>query len=159
MTAIWSLPASLSPPLDTRGAITDALYRFVVGLDTSDAALFDSAFTEDVRFEVNGRVTESLATVRTNCYGPVSRLDTTHFVTNVRVNVADAGLKASVSASVLAQHYRAGTGKEAGATRYMTGALYLADLVKDDADGLWKMNNLKMKSTWGEGDFGVLTGS
>jgi hypothetical protein len=160
MTAsTWTLPASLSPPLSTREAIADALYRSVAGLDTPDPALFESAHTQDATFEINGRVIDGMKDIIAQIYDPTARLDTTHFITNVRIHVADAASEAKMSASGLAQHYRPGTGREAGATRYMTGSSYFIDLVKDDKDGLWKIKKFQMKATWSEGDRGVITGN
>lgn len=63
-----------------------------------------------------------------------------------------------MSADVLAQHYRAGTGRETGASRYLTGGLYLMDLIKDDTEGLWKIKHFKIKTVWAEGDRGVVRG-
>jgi hypothetical protein len=136
-----ALPAALSPALSDREGVADALYRFIVGLDTNDVALFESAFTRDGVFNINGRTFDGLDNIRTGCYEPVSKLDTTHFPSNIRINVT--GSKATMSASALAQHYRGGTGRETGAPRYMTGGLYLLDLVKDDTEGLWKIKHFK----------------
>ncbi|MCJ1436259.1 hypothetical protein MMC27_005637 [Xylographa pallens] len=157
MASTMSLPAALSPSLTSREAIADALYRFVIGMDTNDIALFDSAFTQDARWEFNGRVVEGLKAVHTDCYeATISKLDTTHFVTNIRIDVIDGGSKASMSALYLAHHYRGGTGRVPGATRYIMGGMYFANLVKDDMDGLWRINIFKMKGIWSEGDRSVM---
>ena len=50
-----ALPAVLTPALDTREAVTDALHRFMLGMDTNDSELFDSAFTQAVRWDLFGR--------------------------------------------------------------------------------------------------------
>ncbi|KAL3460961.1 hypothetical protein BJX64DRAFT_172477 [Aspergillus heterothallicus] len=42
MTTVHHLPARLSPALTVREAITDAITRFLVGLDTSDKPLFEN---------------------------------------------------------------------------------------------------------------------
>lgn len=154
-----SLPTSLSS-LGVREAITDAVYRCVLGLDTDDKALFDSAFTPDASFDLNGNVMSGLDAIHTGCYDSVSKLDTTHFISNVRVNVRDDGdsTTASMTASALAQHYRRKQGTEAGATRLLTGSLYFLELVKDGEDGLWKIKHWKLQLVWTEGDWGVMTG-
>lgn len=150
-------PTALSPPLTSREAMTDALYRFMLGMDTNDISLFDSAFTTDARWEFNGRVVDGLKAIHTDCYSPtISQLDTTHFVTNVRINIADGDSEASMSALFQAQHYRSGTGKVAGATPYTIAGHYLMDLIKDDSDGMWKIKTCKMKSIWSTGDRSVM---
>ncbi|KAK9482352.1 hypothetical protein V1527DRAFT_476622 [Lipomyces starkeyi] len=153
-----ALPGAL-PSLGVREAITDALYRCVIGLDTADIALFDSAFTQDASFDLNGKVLDGLNAIHTGCYDFIAKLDTTHFITNIRVDIKYGESKASVTASALALHYRPQQGLEPGATRLMTGSLYFVDCVKDDKDGLWKVTHWKLKSIWTEGDWGVMTGN
>ena len=147
------------PSLSPREAITDAAYRGVLGLDTDDKALFDSAFTKDANFDLNGNVMSGLDAIHTGCFDSISKLDTTHFLSNVRVNVPDGSSKATMTCSALAQHYRRGQGTAVNATRFLTGALYSFDMVEDREHGLWKIQNWSMKLTWTEGDMGVLTGN
>lgn len=101
-----------------------------------------------------------LAAIREDCYDRVSKLDTTHFLSNVRVNlVDDHETKAKVTASALSQHYRTGQGNEPGASYLMSGSLYFVDVEKDATDGVWKIRNWKMKLVWTEGDWGVMSGN
>ncbi|KAK9312052.1 hypothetical protein V1522DRAFT_416812 [Lipomyces starkeyi] len=143
---------SALPSLGVCEAITDALYRAVIGLDTGP-------FTQDASFDLNRKVLDGLNAIHTGCYDFIAKLDTTHFITNIRVDIKDGESKASVTASALAQHYRPQQGREPGATRFMTGGLYFVDSVKDDKDGLWKITYWKLKSIWTEGDWGVMTGN
>ncbi|KAF7596238.1 hypothetical protein BBP40_002771 [Aspergillus hancockii] len=159
MSSLPSLPPTLSPALSGRDAIADALYRCVLGLDNGDSALFDSAFTSNATFGINGRVSEGLPAIHTDCFDVIAKLDTTHFLTNIRINIADSGSKASATASALAQHYGGGKGLQPDQPRLLAGSLYYADLIKDDASGLWKIETFKMQSTWAEGDWGVMTGN
>ena len=150
-----ALPSSLSS-LSVREAITDALYRAVLGLDTSDKALFDSALTQDANFDLNGNVMVGLDAIHAGSYDLLSKLDTTHFISNARVNVRDGDSTASMTASALSQHYRHKQGTVGGATSLMTGSLYFLDLVKDDKDGLWKIKNWKLQLIWAEGDWSIM---
>lgn len=159
MASIPSLPTTLSPALTGRDAIADALYRLVLGLDTNDKELFDSAFTPNSTFAINGRVSEGLPAIHTDCFDVITKLDTTHFITNIRTNIDDSGSKAAVTASALAQHYRGGKGLEPNQTRLLAGSLYYVDFIKDEISGLWKVKDFKMQTTWAEGDWGVLTGN
>ncbi|THC98781.1 hypothetical protein EYZ11_001760 [Aspergillus tanneri] len=108
-----------------RDAIADALYRCVLGLDTGDSALFDSAFTSTATLSMNGRVSEGLPAIHADCFDVIAKLDTTHFVTNIRINIADGGAKASMTASALGQHYRGGKGLQPDQTRLLAGGAVL----------------------------------
>lgn len=152
-----SVPVALSPPLTSREAITDTLYRFILGIDTNDVALFNSAFTEDARWDLNGKIVEGLKTIQTDCYErTLSTLDTTHFVSNIRINVLDGGAEASLSALFQAQHYRGGAGPIPDSARFLMGGQYFLDLTKDDTDGLWKITVFKTRTIWTEGDRSVM---
>lgn len=152
---IPSLPANLKPDLSGREAIADAVYRCVTSFDTEDEALFKSAFTSDAVFELNGTVMNGLEAIHAQCYGSVSKLDTTHFLTNLRINILEEDSKAEVTCSALAQHYRTGEGMKPGTTPLLAGSFYWVDLIKDNEAGLWKIKHLKLKSIWGQGDWGV----
>ena len=153
-----ALPSTLSS-LSVREAIIDTLYRCVNGLDTADVALFDSAFTKDANLDLNGNVLNGLDAIRTGCYDLISKLDTTHFLTNIRVDVKDNESKAGVTASALARHYRFQEGKEPGATHFTAGSLYTMECIKDDTDGLWKVMYWKLNVVWSEGDYGIMIGA
>ncbi|KAK9234744.1 hypothetical protein V1525DRAFT_412084 [Lipomyces kononenkoae] len=154
--SLSSLPTAL-PSLSVREYVIDALYRCVIGLDTANKDLFDSSLTQDAVLDINGRVLNGLDAIHAGCYNILAKLDTTHFITNVRVSVKDGESTASLTASALAQHYRQGQGLESGAEGLLTGVLYYVDLVKD-TDGLWKATNSKMRTTWFEGDRAIAMG-
>lgn len=151
-----SLPPVLTPSLPVRDAIKDALYRFLTGMDTNDAALFDSAFTADAKWALNRRDLDGLPAIHADCYDSViSQLDTTHYATNIRIHVADDEKTATLSALYQAQHYRGGRGKVGGATSFVTGGQYWMQLVKEE-EGLWKIKVFKMRSIWSEGDVTIM---
>lgn len=154
-----------------REAVADALYRCVMAFDTTDAALFDSSFMLDGVLEVNGRAMEGLPEIHATGLALIFKVDTTHLVTNVRINMrtgttkagAGAGAveeenKASLTATVLAQHFAGGKGMEPGQKSLMSGSLYRAELAKD-MNGLWKFTHLQIKSTWVQGDYSVIGGN
>ena len=155
MDTIPSLPATLSPPLTEREAVTDTLYRCIHGLDTNDKALFESAFTPNASFTVNGRNAQGLSALHDNCFTPVSKLDTTHFMTNMRINIDTNGTKVSMTCTALSQHFRKGKGLQPGQPKLLAGSLYYFDFVKA-SDGTWKIEDWKAKSTWAEGDWAVV---
>lgn len=150
-----SLPATLSPALSDREAVADALYRFSTGLDRNDKALFESAFSSDAVFVLDDNAMDGLDAINANCFGPISQLDTTHFLTNLRINITDGDTKAELTCSALAQHYRGGEGKKPDATSLLVGSSYRTQLVKTKEDGLWKIKRSEVKIAWSQGDWGV----
>lgn len=152
-----SLPISLSS-LSKREANTDALYRCIVGLDSADIALFDSAFSEDASLDLNGNVMVGMDSIHSGCYEVISKLDTMHFITNVRVETKDGESNASMTASSLAKNYHLTQGMQPDAATLMTGAFCSGDLVYDNKNSLWRFTRYKIKMIWSEGYWGVLTG-
>ncbi|RDW58903.1 hypothetical protein BP6252_13379 [Coleophoma cylindrospora] len=161
MASPYSLPAVLNPPMTGREAVVDALYRCTTAFDTNDVALFDSAFMPDGVFEVNGRAMTGLPEIHTTGLALIFSVDTTHMVTNMRVNMGPGSAgeekEAKLTATVLSQHFAAGKGMELGQKNLMGGTLYGAELIKD-TDGLWKFKNLQIKATWAQGDWSVVGG-
>ena len=71
--------------LTDREAIADALYRVVLAFDHADEALLRSSMTEHVKAEIPGVVAaNNIEEVKAKVFGGVSKLDTTHFLSNVR---------------------------------------------------------------------------
>lgn len=123
-------------------------------MDNNSPPLFDSAFTPDARWELNGRVLEGLPTIHAECYdATILKLDTTHSVSNIRIEIVEGGKEARLEAVYVAAHYRGGEGGIEGSPRFVTGGIYTADLVGGDeeGDGLWRMKVFRMKSIWTEG--------
>ncbi len=67
-----------------------------------------------------------------SCTELIAKLDTTHFITNMRVNVTDSESKASATCSgarsALPRRHSIG----AGAAHLLVGSLYWLDLARDD---------------------------
>jgi len=155
MTTPFSLPAVLNPPMAGREAVIDALYRCVMAFDTNDTALFDLSFMVDGVFEVNGRTLEGLPEIHATGLALIFSLDTTHMVSNMRVHMGTRGNEASLTATVLSQHFAGGKGMEPDQKNLLSGSLYRGELIRD-LDGLWKFMHLQIKSTWGQGDYSVI---
>ncbi|KAI8721648.1 SnoaL-like domain-containing protein [Fusarium sp. LHS14.1] len=151
-----SLATNLS--LSDREAIPDALYRSIIGLDSNDKAIFESAWHQDAQFIFDGTPPiEGLAAILATTFQLIGAgLDTTHMVSNVRIDLKDGADTAKMTAHALAQHYRKGEGWKPGAERFLTGNMYWIDLIKDKSDGLWKMTKFHMKAIWGEGDASII---
>lgn len=151
-----SFPHTLSS-LSVRESIVDALHRALLGFDINDYSLFQSAFLDDDgAVEVGGKTIQGTDALRTQLYDLVAKLDTTHMLSNVRVNVKEERDEASLSALSLSTHAPLGRGNEADGPKYTGGVLYLVDLAKDPRDGEWRIRKWTMKGIWGQGDRDVM---
>jgi SnoaL-like protein len=72
-------------------------------------------------------------------------LVTTHFITNIRVELKDVANTASMTAHAVAYHVRPDDAFKPEDTSYTAGCLYFIDPVKDNADGLWKIKKWEIK--------------
>jgi len=142
--------------LSTREAVADALYRGVLGLDTNDLAMWKSAWLEhDSSMDLYGRIMQGDELIE-NLFKSIGPLETTHTISNIRVNVKEGEDTAGMTASAVAQHYRPGEGVNPDTKGFLTGGLYFIDLVKDKSDGLWKMRKWTLKLVWVEGDASIV---
>lgn len=144
--------------LPPREAIVDALYRAIIGLDTNNYALFESAWIDrqDVVFEMDGNAMNGLDVIEENIFKNIGPLDTTHFLTNIRIEAKDGADSATVTTYALAQHYKAGEGKVPDTKRLLSGSMYSVDVVKDKGTDLWKIKTWNMKIVWTEGDMSIV---
>lgn len=147
-----ALPATLTPPLSGREAVADALYRCVYAFDTADDELLKSSLAIDAVFDLKGTIFDGFDAIYSQCYSLVSKMDTTHFVTNLRINITEEDSKAQLTCTSLAQHFNDGEGLKAGSDFKLNGGFYYMDLVKDSGDGLWKIKHWTLRSVWREGD-------
>jgi hypothetical protein len=147
------IPATADP--------VDALHRFAFGLDAADRELLESAFTEDVLFDVSqvgdeqsgfppieGR--ESVVGMLLLSMGP---LDTMHALSNFRVHVD--GDRAALNCYAMAQHFRPGEGPSRDKTdQVMMGNKYDAELVRDG--DIWRIRRITIVTVWSQGNPDVL---
>ncbi|KAF3763364.1 hypothetical protein M406DRAFT_340956 [Cryphonectria parasitica EP155] len=151
-----SLPPTLNPPLTGREAIVDAAYRVLLGFDTNDPELFTSAFAEEATFDLSGRVTQGRDAILSDLFHDrVSKLDTMHYLTNIRINITDGDTRARMSASMLAQHCFGGEGMKADGAKYLAGGLCVIEFVKVEGEALWKVTSWKIHVHWADGDSSV----
>ena len=138
-------------------AVVDALYRGVIGLDTNDSALFESAWAKDNPcFDRDGTILDGMDAINQNLFEPVSHMDSHHTISNVRVDVKDGADTAYMTTYAIAQHCRRGEATDPTTKGLLAGTMYFIDLVKDGSDGLWKMKKWAMKINWIEGDVSIV---
>jgi hypothetical protein len=145
--------------LNPREAVADALYRCILGLDSNDRDLFESACLKDESATVvAGPNTIQGWSAISESMSRVFLLVTTHFITNIRVELKDDANTAFMTAHAVAYHIRPDDAFKSEDTSYTAACLYFIDLVKDNTDGLWKIKKWEIKMQWTSGDKAVLYG-
>jgi SnoaL-like domain len=153
-----SYPHTLTS-LTPREAIADALYRAVIAFDRNDVAIFNSAFAgEDVSLGSEDRSITSLSDLRTLVLDHVGPMDTSHMISNIRIDHKEGEKTASLTAYALAQHCPPGRGKEPDGPKYLVAGEYSMELVRDEGDGLWKIKKWLLDVIWRQGDASVMQG-
>jgi hypothetical protein len=136
--------------LADRIEIIDALYRFGLGQDLQDRDLFASAFASDAELDFRpaaGRIgiESDMMTGRDTIVDIIlglfrDRVDTTHVVTNPRVEIA--GDRARLTAIVEAQHLL----KADHSTHALLKNLYDVETVR--GEGRWLLRRVRIDNVW-----------
>ncbi|KAF4917498.1 hypothetical protein CGCVW01_v009809 [Colletotrichum viniferum] len=120
--------------------------------DENDASLLASAMTRDGALTINGNDVSSFENIKAYSLNTVGPMDTTHFVTNIRLDVADNDAAiATLTANTLAQQYPRGNGRGTSERRLLGGSKNVMELSEDKKDGLWEVNLWHMKTVWRKG--------
>jgi hypothetical protein len=140
--------------------VVDALYRFGLGQDLADRALFASAFAESAELDFRPAASRWGADVpvMTGRYAIVDtilamfagRVDTTHVVTNPRVRID--GDHASLTAIVEAQHLLTAD----HSVHALLKNRYDVDLVRDR--DRWVVRRMVIANVWYTGDPAAIFG-
>jgi hypothetical protein len=140
-------------------AVVDALHRFAWGMDTDDAAMIASAFSENgvadfssaaKRIGVTFPALTGRETIQKGLAGFASGFITSHKVVNARVEVN--GNEAKLRAIVEAQHIPV----KDGSRSMLLENDYSITLIKQGDD--WQMTNMKVENPWSQGDMKIFTG-
>ncbi|KAF5978841.1 hypothetical protein FCOIX_5644 [Fusarium coicis] len=102
---------------------SDALYRAVLALDDADEALVLSAITEDIDAKMPDSTAHGIAEFKAAVFDRVSKLNTTHFLSNMRINITSSRT-ATATCPALAQHVRPGHGVDTSLAKF-TSALFM----------------------------------
>ncbi|HUN35657.1 MAG TPA: nuclear transport factor 2 family protein [Trebonia sp.] len=148
--------------LTDRAEITDAIYRYAAGLDHGDVALLESALTEDAVVDLSAATSklgldfpvlaprDVVVGALASAVGP---LDTSHSITNVRIDLA--GDTATVRCYAQANHYLPGEGPQPDRTRHaLMMNRYTAEMTRDGQR--WRIRRLLIDCAWFDGDPQVL---
>ncbi|KAH9895427.1 hypothetical protein F4778DRAFT_794308 [Xylariomycetidae sp. FL2044] len=161
---LTALPNQLAgPPLSDREAVADVCYASFAAIDFADEALFVGACAPDIHTNINGRVCDGIEELKRRVFENAGRrLDTVHYLTNMRVSVdsdsdssaATATATARVTFAAQAVHCRPGQGGKLGVHKWTTGAVYSCVAAK--YDGVWKLKEMESNHLWAEGDPSVM---
>jgi hypothetical protein len=145
--------------LTPREAIADALHRCILGIDSNNQSLFESAClkNENMTIVAGPYNIEGWNAIK-DFFQRVFVLITTHNISNVRIEVEDGAHTAFMTAHAISYHVRPEDAMKPEDTSYTASSLYEIDLVKDSGDGLWKIKKWKMNMLWTTGDKAVLHG-
>jgi hypothetical protein len=151
-------PAQLA---NDRYEIADALHRYCFGLDHGDADSLASALTEDCVFDfrpagkrlhldfplITGRqaILESVLPL----IGP---LDTSHTAANFQIEISDDS--ATLSVSVMSQHFMPREGTHRGAENALLMNRYDCELLRDGVK--WRLRRITISNAWAQGDPEIL---
>lgn len=156
------MSSSTHPTVDTveltpREAVGDVIFRIVAAFDEADEVLLASACTGDVILDLDGRRFEGYNALKDDCWAPVSQLDTTHIVGNLRVLFdKEEKTTATAKATYTANHFRPGEGPNPNAPSFTTGGTYTVNCVRDEALRSWKAQRFIVKTLWSTGDRSVM---
>ncbi|KAJ4292382.1 hypothetical protein N0V90_009044 [Kalmusia sp. IMI 367209] len=144
-------------PLNPREAVADALYRCILGIDSNNRDLFESACVKNESMTVVADpFTIEGWTAINDFFLRVFAVVTTHITSNIRIQLRDGADTASMTAHALAYHVRPDDALKPEDGSYTASCLYFIDVVKDGNDGLWKIKKWEIKVLWTTGDRAVL---
>ncbi|KAI8317062.1 hypothetical protein K4K59_011866 [Colletotrichum sp. SAR11_240] len=123
--------------LTPREAIADAPYRIMSAFEENYASLLPSAMTPDGGLTINGNDVSGFENVKAHSLSTVGPMDTTHFATNIRIDVADNDAAiATLTANTLARHFPRGNGLGSSERRLFGGSKHVMEFSKDENDEL-----------------------
>jgi len=152
--SIFPSALPMDPSLTERESVIDVLHRAILAFDSADQTLLESALTIDCTLDLDGFVLHGIDDIIAKCYSPISKLDTTHFASNLRTNFRNNN-KAQLTCSTLAQHFPECKGKEPHSQNFLGGTMYWLDLVKGN-DSIWRISHWKLHVVWSQGEKSVL---
>ncbi len=146
-----------SMDLTPREAVADALHRCVLGIDSNDYDLFESACltNEEMTWVGNGINIEGWTAVK-DLFKRLFDLVTTHNISNVQVKLEDDANSATLTSHAISYHIRPEDAFKPEDTSYTASSLYTISLVKNAADGVWKIKRWEAKVLWTTGDRSIL---
>jgi hypothetical protein len=145
---------------EDRFEILDTFLRVQEGIDTCDAGMIRSAFTQSARFDFSGAarfagvefpVLEGRDEIVEALIGSVGRLDTLHQVSNPRIALTDVGV--SLTTVMEADHFPPGDHSRHFSIKSRHSSLLVNE------DGAWLIASNEVHAVWIDGDAAVLSGN
>lgn len=95
---------------------------------------------------------EGLDAVMRDVFEHVSRLETQHTISNIRIDVDDSANTARMVTYMIAQHHREGEAMDPSKEGLIGGATNSVSLLMDGESGLWKITKWEMNISWIQGN-------
>lgn len=151
------VPPHLLTGLTPREAVADALHRCILGIDSNDWVLFESAclLNEEMMWIGGGFDVKGWSAIK-ELFQRLFVINTTHTISNVRIKLEENEVSASMTAHAISYHVRPADAFKPEDTSYTASSLYAIDLVKGVDDGLWRIKKWEAKVLWTTGDRAVL---
>ncbi|CAG5155931.1 uncharacterized protein ALTATR162_LOCUS3907 [Alternaria atra] len=153
----------LLPNLTPREAVADTLHRCILGLDSNNRPLVESACLKSTEMTFTYGPSGNQATLTgwdaiSPMFDRVFSLITTHTVSNIRIELEDDSASAArMTAHVISYHVREEEAFVEADTSYTASSLYDIEVIKDNIDQrLWKIKTWKATMLWTTGDIKVL---
>jgi hypothetical protein len=141
--------------LTPREAIADTIHTAILGLDTSDRALFASTCltaSASITVVAGPYIAQGWPAIEA-LFEPVFRLVTTHILSNMRIHFVEDDV-AKVTTHAISYHVRSEDAFGVEDKKYTAGSLYDIEVVKED--GQWKMRRWEIQVLWTVGDRGIM---
>lgn len=157
----FQLPTKLSG-LTPRENVLDGVYRVLQGLDTDSTEFFESGMHPDCVMKIGDQVLKGRDSIYRENLAQISKMNTSHMITNERVAFNVDGTEAQVTARALTMHYPPGEGFNPeqinpGNNRYLVSSYYQMEMINTSGqEGLWQVKRWILLSTWAEGDPNVM---
>ncbi|KAF3002467.1 hypothetical protein E8E13_005214 [Curvularia kusanoi] len=140
-------------------AVADTLNRCILGIDSNDRALFESAClqTEEMVWIGGGFNITGWSAINA-LFDKLFTLVTTHTISNIRVDVGDDDSVAHLTAHAISYHARPEDAFKEEGQMYTAASLYDIGLVRGEEDGVWRIRRWEAKVLWTRGERALLHG-
>lgn len=145
--------------LTPREACADLPTRLGLSFDIFDRDLYDSCWTNVGRDEIDASIAgipmKGYKELKEKCYDLIAPMDTFHLVTGIRVNFAEDGKSAQITAMSLVPHAPPTTGLDPVGKYFLSGAIHDFRAVLND-DGKWRLNGWHLKLQYIQGNAEIM---
>ncbi|KAH7310309.1 hypothetical protein BKA65DRAFT_518827 [Rhexocercosporidium sp. MPI-PUGE-AT-0058] len=103
---------------------------------------------------MDGRSISGLPAIRAQVFDFIGPMDTTHVLSNIRIDVKDGADTASLTATAINMHCPPGRGGDPAGPKFLAGTRYNVEFV--EVEGEWKVVKWVINVVWRQGDPAVM---